>query len=50
MRALCCWTNAVRWLSVQVSGDAAGVSAGLHGPGQTSAGPERALRQSAVRL
>lgn len=37
-------------LFVQVFGDAAGVSAGLHRPGQTSAGPERALRQSADRL
>lgn len=35
---------------MQVFGDAAGVSAGLHRPGQTAAGPERALRKSADRL
>lgn len=42
--------NMMWWLFVQVLGDAAGVSTGLHRPGQTSAGPERALWQSAVRL
>lgn len=38
------------WWWLQVPGDAAGVPAGLHGPRQAPAGPERALQQSAHRL
>lgn len=43
------WLVTMRWW-VQVPGDAAGVPAGLHGPSQAAAGPERALQQSAHRL
>lgn len=34
----------------QVPGDAAGLPAGLHRPSEASAGSERAVRESAVRL
>lgn len=42
--------KALKRCCLQIPGDAAGVPAGLHRQGQTSAGPERALRQSADRL
>lgn len=47
---VCCFWSVIWCLLSQVSGDVAGVPAGIHGSGQASAGSERALRKDLGRV